>query len=78
MSAASWGACTAEQAYRRAGGRRRLNAVRQLHAELRRVDLVALVKRDGLGYGAQSRYAGLLGVDRSTISRDLEVLRRRS
>ena len=70
----TWGSCSEEQAHRRAGGRRRHNAIRRLHAELRRVELVALVKQDGLGYGAQSRYARLLGVHRSTVSRDLEIL----
>src|SRR5438270_2236410 len=37
-----WGACGADEAHRRAGGRRRYNAMRQLNAQLRRVELLAL------------------------------------
>ena len=70
----SWGACSAEEAYRRAGGRRRYNALRQLNAQLRRIELLALMREGGLGAGAQARYARLLGVDPSTISRDIDLM----
>ena len=70
----TWGACSADEAYRRAGGRRRHNSLRKLAAELRRGDLAVLMREGGLGPGAQSRYARVLGVHRSTISRDLDIL----
>jgi DNA-binding NarL/FixJ family response regulator len=55
---------------RRASGRRRYNAVRQLRAELRRFQ-VARFLRQGL---LQCHMAVELGVHPSTISRDIAML----
>jgi DNA-binding NarL/FixJ family response regulator len=57
-------------AYRRAGGRRRINASRQMKAELRRFKLVPLLRR---GYRAKEM-AQELGVSVSTIRRDMAAL----
>lgn len=56
------------QAYKRAGGRRRLNAKRQTIAIGRQVRLLELLKAGCTNAEA----ARLLGVHRSTIGRDLE------
>jgi hypothetical protein len=60
------------EAARRAGGRRRYNALRALRAELRRREVHRLVvELGGLGvWGLQSRIASALGVHRSTVHRD--------
>jgi len=69
---------------KRAGGRRRFNAVRQLRAELRRRELrrlIAEMHEAGevflMIHGAQAGFARRLGVHRSTICRDVRRLLRR-
>jgi len=62
------------EAHRRAEGRKRWNAVRRLCAELRRAEVLRLLAAWGWERGTQSRIAEHLGVDRSTISRDLQKL----
>jgi hypothetical protein len=69
---------------KRAGGRRRFNAVRQLRAELRRRELRRLIAELNaaggcflLTHGAQAGFARRLGVHRSTICRDVRRLLRR-
>ena len=63
-----------EEACRRAGGRRRYNAVRQFKALLRRQRVVELLLRWGMRRGVQSRIAVELGVHRSTVSKDVAAL----
>jgi hypothetical protein len=65
-------------AHRRASGRRRYNARRQLQAAARRDDLIRLWAiandRGGLGlfeWGVRADMARQLGVHRSTVTRDL-------
>lgn len=68
-----------QQAYRRAGGRRGYNAVRQIRARLRRNEILArmvvgtsflpLINR-----GAQARLAEEFRVHRSTIHRDIGAI----
>ncbi len=64
------------EAARRAGGRRRYNAVRQFRAVLRRRKVARLYLEFGGGYGCQAEIARRLGVHPSTVSRDLAILRR--
>ena len=72
MDRPGWGAWTPNtEAARRAGGRRRYNQVRQLNADMRLLEVARLVKEIGLGHGAQARMVQVLGVGRSTISRDV-------
>lgn len=71
MGNKSWAPTTPEVAARRAGGRRRYNAARHEEMLLRRYRLAHLLEEFGLERGAQSRMAEELGVNRSTISRDL-------
>jgi DNA-binding transcriptional ArsR family regulator len=56
-----------DEAYRRAGGRRRYNAVRQFRAELR-LEKVGHLLRQGL---SRAEIARRLGVHPSTVSRDI-------
>lgn len=62
-----------ETVRRRAGGRRKYNAVRQFQALMRQRDILELIKKNG-GLGSpSSRQAALarqLGVSRSTVCRD--------
>jgi DNA-binding NarL/FixJ family response regulator len=57
-------------AYRRAGGRRRLNASRKLKAEVRRFKVVPLLRS---GHSTREM-AEALGVSPSTIRRDVAAL----
>jgi hypothetical protein len=59
-----------DQVWRRAGGRRRYNAVRRFRAALRRIQVYELWRRD-MGPSAIARQ---LGVHHSTISRDIEAI----
>jgi hypothetical protein len=83
MNTKDWSEWTDSRAvYRRAGGRRRYNAIRRLRAECRRVKLARLCLKyypdyPPLARGLQTRLAAELGVSRSTISRDLAYLFRR-
>jgi hypothetical protein len=63
---------------RRASGRRHFNAVRRFRALLRLREVVGLLDKIGLARGCQSRVAEQLGVNRSTICRDMARLRRGS
>jgi hypothetical protein len=62
-------------ACKRAGGRRRVNAVAKPKADLRRQKLVGLIKASGLGRGMCRQYVRLLGVHTTTVSKDLKKLR---
>lgn len=72
---------SAEEAYRRAGGRRRYHAQRRREAEERRARVAELVMQWGWVQGTQARIARELGVSEATISRDMRriylALRRR-
>lgn len=58
---------------RRAGGRRRHNALRQFRAEYRRTLLVREIERaGGIAHRIQAQIAKTLGVSESTISRDIK------
>jgi hypothetical protein len=62
-----------DEAYHRAGGRKRWNSLRTFLADQRRRQLLELVlELGGLERGAQSRIAEALGVHRSVISKDLK------
>jgi DNA-binding NarL/FixJ family response regulator len=62
---------SAEEAYRRAGGRRRYHAQRKREAEERRARVAELVMQWGWVQGTQARIARELGVSEATISRDM-------
>ncbi len=78
MDRVAWSELTdPEIVARRAGGRRRYNAVRQFQRDLRRrallercPSLLALISRTG----AQQRLAAELGVSPSTLSRDVRAI----
>ena len=79
MQQSAWSANASwEEVRRRAGGRRRYNAVRGLRALLRRREVARLLSvQGGLTYrGTQARLARQLGVSRATICRDLAYLMR--
>jgi DNA-binding NarL/FixJ family response regulator len=65
---------SAEEVYRRAGGRRRFNAIRKREAEERRSRVAGLVARWGWKQGTQLRIARELGVSEATISRDMRKI----
>jgi hypothetical protein len=66
----SWGEVCA-----RASARRKFNSLRRLRrAERRQQVLELIIELGGLQWGAQTRIAELLGVDRSVISKDLKAL----
>jgi DNA-binding NarL/FixJ family response regulator len=56
---------------RRAVGRYKYNAVRQVRAALRRRNVLQLLGERGWTYGSQAAIARQLGVSEATISRDL-------
>jgi hypothetical protein len=56
-------------AYRRAGGRRRVNQIRRCQALHRKQKLLDLLWRYGFAWGCQKRYARILGVCQQTVSR---------
>ncbi len=60
-----------QAAARRAGGRRRYNALRKKQAKQRRRKLACLIRKCDFQIGWQRRFAGILKVSESTISRDL-------
>ena len=63
---------------RRAGGRRAYNARRRFAAEARRAAVMALVEKEGVSIwrrGVQSKLAENLGVHRSTICRDVRIIK---
>src|ERR1051325_1862965 len=65
---------SAEEAYRRAGGRRRYHAQRRREAEERRARVAELVMQWGWVQGTQARIARELGVSEATISRDMRKI----
>jgi DNA-binding transcriptional ArsR family regulator len=65
-----------DQAARRAGARRRLNARRQGEAWLLRRQVLLLSHQYGLGYGVQARIARELGISEATVSRHLAYWQR--
>ncbi len=71
-------AVSAEQASRRAGGRRRYNRLRQDIAVVRRAKVARLLRTFGVERGAQAQIARQLGVSEATISRDAAHLRSQS
>jgi hypothetical protein len=81
-----WSPATSQdQAARRAAGRRRYNARRQFRAAIRRKKIIDLWEElaDGSGWsifgrGSQTQLAQILGVNRSTICRDLKVIMARN
>jgi len=56
---------------RRAAGRQKYNALRQLRAAMRRREVLTLLGECGWTYGSQAAIARQLGVSEATISRDL-------
>jgi hypothetical protein len=75
-----WGApVDAHAAYRRAGGRRKLNAARRARRDQRRALILHWAARFGLslveGRGLQAAFARDLRVSRATISRDFQAIR---
>jgi hypothetical protein len=65
---------TAEQAYRRAGGRRRYNKQRKADALMRRLCILYHLHTQGYHLGTLSALADEWGVHRSTIGRDVRWL----
>jgi hypothetical protein len=63
-----------DEVCRRAAGRRRYNAERQVGVMVRRWRVLELVKQTGLVSGAQRRMAKELGVSEATISRDIDAM----
>jgi hypothetical protein len=64
---------SAEEAYRRAGGRRRYNRERQINAILRRVEVLDLLKVGGY---TLEQIGALTGTSTSTAARDVHRLMR--
>ncbi len=60
--------------FRRAGGRRAFNALRQREAEIRRIRVAMLLLEVGFLRGSVSEIARRLGVHRSTVCRDVQFL----
>lgn len=66
---------TKEQAYRRAGGRRRYNLKRQDEARTRRDEVSRLLDLYGSKRrGTRARIARELGVSRATVTRDVRAV----
>ncbi len=67
----AWGQwINTDEAYRRAGGRRHYNAVRQFRASFRRLTVASRL----LAGLSQAAIARELGVHRSTINRDIAAM----
>ncbi|QDU25896.1 hypothetical protein ETAA8_09680 [Anatilimnocola aggregata] len=76
MALAEWtDSISNDEARRRAGGRRRYNALRQFQADHRQMLVAKMIQASGFRRGVQSEIARKLGVDRATISRDVKELR---
>ncbi len=65
---------SADEAYRRAAGRRAYNLRRQLDASYRRTEVVRLLAEYGFRRGVRARIARELQVDPTTIGRDLRMI----
>lgn len=75
MRATDWSDRTTDaEAFSRASGRRYYNSIRKFNAQLRLADVVKLLKKYGMGHGAQTAIAKELGVSRSTICRDMATI----
>ena len=71
----NWSARVSDSlAQRRAGGRRRYNAVRRVNAECRKNEVARLLRCLGLGRGSRAEIARRLGVSRATVTRDVQAL----
>ena len=72
----NWSATTDRStAARRAGGRRRYHSHRQLLAEVRRSEVARLLERFRWpDWGAESKIARMLRVNRSTVNRDIKFI----
>jgi hypothetical protein len=72
---AGWSArVSADEAHRRAAGRRAYNLRRQLDASYRRTEVVRLLAQYGLRPGVRARIARDLHVHPTTIGRDLAII----
>ncbi len=65
---------SSEEASRRAGGRRRWNALRRDRAIVRRGEVARLLRAYGAARGSQAKIARELQVSFATISRDVQQL----
>ena len=65
---------SANEASKRAGGRRRYNAWRRFLADERRIEIGRLLAQRGFGWGIQRQLAQEVGVHPSTITRDLKKM----
>ena len=75
MKGSAWGApTTPEEAFARAGGRRRFNAWRKDMAVIRRAEVARLLATHGRVPGIQTLIARQLGVSEATISRDVAAI----
>jgi hypothetical protein len=72
----SWSAPTGfDEVCRRAAGRRRYHSVRRFLADLRRDKVTELIAQYGyIDWGIRASIARMLGVHRSTISRDIAAI----
>ncbi len=83
MSATSWdGWLSQDEVNRRASGRRRINAERKARAQKRREEIKEILGEGGIllcgrtfGRGKEAKLATYFGVHRSTICRDIAVLK---
>ena len=74
-AAPSWSAFrSSSEVHRRAGDRRKFNAMRKFKADMRRVKVENLFAEYGFARGARARIARELKVHRSTVSRDIRRL----
>jgi hypothetical protein len=72
----NWSAPTDPSAVaRRAGGRRRYNALRKLNRDCRRAQVYELLRRFGDVHGTQARIVKELGSTKASISRDVRAVR---
>ena len=74
MSAAGGTSWATGDPFRAAGGRRGWNRQRQDMAEIRRLEVVRLLRKVGSGRGSQVTIARALGVSESTVSRDVRAV----
>ena len=68
---------TSNEIFRRAGGRRKYQALRRHEALLRRGEIIEQLKVLGFQRGTQAKIARLTGWSQATICRDLKRIRER-
>lgn len=68
---------TSNEIFRRAGGRRKYQALRRHEALLRRGEIIEQLKVLGFQRGTQAKIARLTGWSEATISRDFKRIRER-